>query len=211
MGMKGFKRALLGAATVASLCGVAFPASGQEAVIAACQALPTEAERFDCLADALRLANGQATLTADDVDAAAAAAPTSATSPAAPGVAAAEPRRGGLRVPFFGGRDESEPAVATASAVDPDSFGAEQVMSSRDAGAAPVMNAAVVSSDVVGYMQLEVELDNGQVWRQAQSEKPWDPILDDVPDTVEIRASRFGGYRMLLVEENRSLMVERIR
>lgn len=218
MAYVGFKRAVLGAAGVAALGVFAVPASGQEAVIAACQALPTENERFDCLADALRLASGQATLSADEV-AAAAAAQTPAAAPAAapaavapaPAVAASESRRG-LRLPFFGGSDNEEARVESTSAAAT-GLGAEQVAvrEQRDREAPTVMTAAVVGHQVVGYMQLQVELDNGQIWRQAQSEDPWDDILDDLPEQVEISASRFGGYRMKLVGQNRTMQVDRVR
>jgi hypothetical protein len=228
MAIIGSKGVLLSAVTAAALCGAAFPASGQDAVIAACQALPTETERFDCLADALRLASGQATLSADDVAAAiqapaaaepsaqpSAASPTvvpAVAAPAAPAVAS-ESRRSGLRLPFFGGGSDDEPARVSSTSIAATGLGAEQV-AVREGGGRPaptVMAAAVVSSDVVGYKQLQVELDNGQVWRQAQAEEPWDDILDDAPEQVEIWATRFGGYRMRLVGQDRTMLVERVR
>jgi hypothetical protein len=226
MAYKGFKRALLSAATAGVLSAVAFPASGQEAVIAACQALPSEAARFSCLADALRLASGQASLTADDVAAAAVepaavvAAPAIAPQQAAPeplpaatvATMASEPEpRGGLRLPFLGGRNDDAPATAGSDTVVAASLGAEQVATNETRPEATRVSARVVDSTLVGYKQLQVELDNGQIWRQVQHEEPWDDILNDEPDQVELWPSRFGGYRMLVVNAGLTMNVERVR
>lgn len=233
MAIIGSKRALLGAAAVAAASALAFPASGQEAVIRACQALPTEAERFECLADALRMASGQGTMSAEDVAAAAAAAPqpaptapaaaapvvaasAAASAPAAAAVAATEERRG-FRIPFVGrGRDEAGAGTVGSDSAVAREFGAELVdnparEAERAAEAQTRVVAAVVDMEIVGYQRLQVELDNGQVWRAAQAEDPWDPILDDDPERVELFESRFGGYRMRINDSNRVLMVERVR
>jgi hypothetical protein len=222
MAYKGFKRALLSAATAGVLSFVAFPASGQEAVIAACQALPSEDARFSCLADALRLASGQASLSADDVAAAAAEPAAVAVAPqqAAPeprpaatvATAASEPdSRGGLRLPFLSGRNDDAPATASSDTIVAAGLGAEQVATNETRPETTRVSARVVDSTLVGYRQLQVELDNGQIWRQVQHEEPWDDILNDDPDEVELWPSRFGGYRMLVVNAGLTMNVERVR
>ncbi len=208
MAIIGSKRALLSAAAAVALCAQAAPAFGQEAVIAACQALPTETERFDCLADALRRSSGEATAGDVAIAAPAPVAPQASAPAAAAAVEAtvdSEPRRG--RLPFFGGQREER---VSSDAAEVQAFGQAQIETIREAPARTVMSAAVVSSEIVGFKKLQVELDNGQVWRQVQSEPPWDEILYDTPEVVEIRESSFGGYRMR-VGGNRSVVVERVR
>lgn len=213
------KGALLSAAAAAVLCIAAVPATAQEAVIAACRALPTEAETSNCLADALRLATGQATLSADDLGVDASAQPAApvvaAPAVAAPVPAAAdlgappEPRRG-FRLPFIGGgeRVEAAPAHVASTSAAAAELGAQQVSASD---AAPRVLATVVASEVVGYKQLQVELDNGQVWRQTQSDdRPWDEFDDD-PTSVEIWEHRLGGYRMKLLDRDQTLAVTRVQ
>lgn len=165
----------------ASGCVIGAAASAQEDVIAACQALPTETERFSCLADALRQASGSA-------------AP--AQAPVAPAAEQPEPPR----------IESEQSRVLTAS---PEEFAAEQV-EERPSRDETTLVASVVSSELVGFNRLQVELDNGQIWRQGQAEKAWDMILDGEPSTVEIRPSRFGGYRMT-VDDGRTMSVERVR
>lgn len=170
------------------------PAAAQEDVIAACRALSTEEQRFSCVADALREANGAGVATP------ASSLPEQGPQQAAPASQFGPPQ------PAAPSPQDEQDRVLTAS---PAEFGAERV-EERAAREQSRLTASVVSSELVGFSRLQVELDNGQVWRQAQSEKPWDLILDGEPEAVEIRPSRFGGYRMT-VDADRTMSVERIR
>jgi hypothetical protein len=212
--MQRFGRRLCGLATVAgAFAGVliALPVSaqnGQDAV-ARCRSLTTDAERIACLEAAVMGTGSQ--------PAAPAAAPTPAPATAEP------PPRRGFRlpgVPFIGGGDDerSQPQVFSSEAPEAAELGAEQVANiDRAAGRAPPrgpeprMTAGVVSAREVPYKRLEVELDNGQVWRQTQADENWDSRRYRDPIDVEIWASAFGGYRMRIVEQDRTLRVERAR
>lgn len=183
------------------------PALGQSTGGAAeaverCRALPTDSERISCLEQALLAEPSAASEAAED----------------APDESVFERR--GVRVPglsIFGGRSGSADPIVTSDSPDADAFGAETVTArQRRSGDAPEevvprLVASVVSSTVVPYQRLQVELDNGQVWRQTQSDEPsWNPARDDEPENVEIWPSRLGGYRMLIAGYNRTLKVERV-
>jgi hypothetical protein len=150
------------------------------------------------------------------------AAPATAAAVTAP-----EPgERRGFRLPslpFRGDRSEPETggtgaAVLASDSAEAAAMGAEQVAARGDGSGAdssrpaePRMTAAVVASEIVPYKRLQVELDNGQVWRQVQSDESWDDARYGVPASVEIWPSRFGGYRMLIAEHDLRLRVERVR
>ena len=206
--------ALVGAAVALGVAaaGSPSPARAQEGEIERCRTAQTDAERIACLEDALR---GDA--------------PEAATPPPAPIGASddapdddAEPAREGFRlprVPFIGGRDEapspaaSPPAVVASDSPEADAFGAEQLARATGGGlpAPPRLTAAVVGSREVPYRRLQVELDNGQVWRQVESDEPWNSRRYGDPVDVEIFESGFGGYRMRIVEQDKTLRVERVR
>jgi hypothetical protein len=200
------------AAAIVGIAGCAvlgLPATAQtaEEAIASCRNLPTDAERIACL---------EAALINDDT-------PQAAPAPSAP---ASQPSgRRGFRllaaVPFLGGDvDEDAPqARADASnAITADDLGTEQVATRQPAGGTATRRApdarivaAVVSTREIPYKRLEVELDNGQVWRQTQSGDPWNFSHHRDPEDVEISRSGFGGYRMRVPEHNITIAVERIR
>ncbi|MCP5145636.1 MAG: hypothetical protein H6978_12585 [Gammaproteobacteria bacterium] len=69
---------------------------------------------------------------------------------------------------------------------------------------------------VVGFREyvpglLEIELDNGQVWRQISGDAARVRLTSTEPQAVEMWSSWAGGYRMRLVDSERTLRVERLR
>lgn len=160
-----------------------------------------------------------------------------AAAPAAP--AAATPveetgRRGFLRLPslpFVGGRggeDDSDAAPAApvvaggeaagADALGADALGAEQVADRSGEGRTTRREAearyefTIVDVGESYFGGLEVELDNGQVWRQQRDDGQRIMLRDDDPMTVQVwQSDRYGGYRMRLVEQRRTIRVQRIR
>jgi hypothetical protein len=75
----------------------------------------------------------------------------------------------------------------------------------------PHMVAAVVASSVVPYKRLQVELDNGQIWRETNADQAWDEVRYSPPKSVEIWQTRFGGYRMVIADNDIKLHVERVK
>ena len=72
----------------------------------------------------------------------------------------------------------------------------------------------VVRTHIVGEFRgwegrSKFTFENGQVWQQADSEKRFFPKMTD-PE-VEIRPSRFGGWKMTLVSSGLWIRVNRIR
>jgi hypothetical protein len=58
---------------------------------------------------------------------------------------------------------------------------------------------------------LQFDLDNGQVWRQIDADRQRVRLRSREPLEVEMWASWAGGYRMHLVDMDRTLLVERLR
>ena len=99
----------------------------------------------------------------------------------------------------------------TAPAVE---LGAEQVAKREDIDKEQVrVSASIVQHQLVGTGRLRLTLDNGQVWQQTGDDD--DRIArrlrgrEQIP--VEMWQSRSGGYRMYLVDLDRTLRVRRIR
>jgi hypothetical protein len=93
-------------------------------------------------------------------------------------------------------------------------LGAEQVAEQQGEDRedeADLVRASVVASERVHPDRLQVELDNGQVWRQIESDSQKIYLGGSDPVAIEMWGSRFGGYRMRLVESGRALKVERVR
>jgi hypothetical protein len=174
--------------------------------VARCRAIADEANRIVCLERALL---------AQPPEAVSAVAPAEAPPAAAPGPApaAAEPP---LQASATTGGGET--AVVSSSSAEAEAFGAQSVANrQRRAGdpdapeeVIPRMVAAVASVSEFGYRRLQVELDNGQVWRQTGADEPWDFVRNDAPERVEIWPSRLGGYRMAIADTRKVLRVERI-
>ncbi len=219
-------------AAAAALASTAASAQADVEAVERCRARPTDAERFACLEDHVLGAEAAAPTAeppapplesvapaAEPVSAPAAPpAPPRADSAAAP---AEPPRRRGLlpslRLPLVGGGEDDTRAAAVVDgdAAGADALGAEQVAArAGEGGRAPETRYAftIVSVGESYFGGLEVELDNGQVWRQQRDDGQRIVLREDDPMDVEIwRSDRFGGYRMRLVEQERTLRVQRMR
>lgn len=109
-----------------------------------------------------------------------------------------------------------EPPVEPAppATADADRLGAAQVAARKARRAPPDpgrLTARVEQTEVVPYRRLQVQLDNGQVWRQIQGDTQRITIRGADPLTVEIWEARAGGYQMRLNELGRTIRVERLQ
>ena len=98
-----------------------------------------------------------------------------------------------------------KPAAANA-------MGAEQVTGkSKENVRAERVEAQVSSFAFNGYGKLTVTLDNGQTWQQLDGDGTNLRGRIDADDTiaVDIKRSRFGGYRMTLTPPGKTLRVRR--
>ena len=163
-------------------------------------------------------------------------APVAAAVPAQPATAAAaeETGRRGFgrllpRVPFIGGGDSdggedatavaaAPPAAAAPASVGGNELGSEQV-ALRDGAAfervAQPREDDTVLAEIVAFERLrrgrlQVELDNGQTWRQTDIEAVSLRLREGDPMNVEIWRSGFGGYRMRVADKRPVLKVERL-
>lgn len=205
----------VGGSFVATLmiAALSLPASAQEDARVAterCRALPSEAERLDCMERLVFDLSSSSTQPSLEASEAAPAASAAIEAPEARG----DGERRLFRLPFSGGRDEaaSSAAVEAAAVDEAESFGAERLETRSSESRDPdVMTARVVSYEEAPYQRLRVTLDNGQVWEQREAVPPWREEQFGAPDEVEIFRSRFGGYRLRLVGKNVSMSAERVR
>ena len=123
------------------------------------------------------------------------------------------------------GRGDPPPAPAPRSSAPeadtapvrspaPDGIGARQVRQREPAAEATleaVRDLRVAGYSQVPYRRLQVELENGQVWRQIAGDSQ--RLRADLKrnQTVDIEETRLGGYRLRLNQMGRTLRVERIR
>lgn len=153
-----------------------------ESTLERCASAPSSDARIVCLEQALAAAHG--------VDA---GAPAPETPPAA--------------VP-----EPTEPRPSAPAA--PAALGAEQIAArdrARRADDPERMRAQITDHTIVGYRTLQVQLDNGQIWRQLSADTQRLRLPAEGELTVEIWASRYGGYQMRLEELRRTIRVERVR
>ncbi|MFQ5548004.1 MAG: hypothetical protein ACE5FV_06930 [Woeseia sp.] len=104
----------------------------------------------------------------------------------------------------------------TTEAVESD-IGVEQVearTATREeliAGLKTASGVRVVVYSEVPYRRLQVELENGQVWRQIKGDTQQIRVDLGRNQTVDIAESSMGGYKLRLNEIRRTIRVERIR
>lgn len=115
-------------------------------------------------------------------------------------------------------RERGEPDRTPVTSPEPiDGIGAQQVRSRNQTSAD--LNASLETARgqrvaeyvEVPYRRLQVELENGQVWRQISGDTQRLRVDLDRNQTVDIEESRIGGYRLRLNEMGRTIRVERIR
>jgi hypothetical protein len=179
-------RNALTALSIGTLVATAFAgaAAAQESVIERCRKAANDAERIACLEGALV-----------EKSAAAAGPPEDTVLPARqPGESDALPRM------------EQE-----------EDIGARQVQLRNRSGAdleASLESARglrVARYSEVPYRRLQVELENGQVWRQIVGDTQRLTVDPQRNQTVDINESGISGYKLRLNELERTIRVERIR
>lgn len=171
---------------------VAIP-SELEATLQRCASAESAEARIRCLEGALASALG---VVADD----------SASPPNSPIAATAD------EAPVAS--TEAPPETAPPIPVERPSLGDEQVdareRTSKDASPER-MRARIVGHRTVGYRTLQVNLDNGQIWRQLSADTQRLNLPDDRELTVEVWQTRFGGYQLRIEELRRTIRVQRVR
>lgn len=174
--------------TAAIMVGVAVGEGvlAQSPTADACTGLATQSEEIACLRGALqesRAAQARATQTA----------PQTPVTPA-PSVA---PQR------------STTPTTTTWD------LGAEQVTASRksvDVRPEPQRLRAVATAVSTNYLGLvTLQLDNGQIWQQAEGRGVPLRLKTDRTYPVEISPSGFGGYRMSFGDSGREIVVTRLQ
>lgn len=109
------------------------------------------------------------------------------------------------------------PVAAEPSPTRQHSIGAEQVRARNETSAeiaarlASVTGIKVVVYTEVPYRRLQVELDNGQIWRQISGDTQHIRVDLQRNQTVDIEESPISGYRLRLNEMRRTIRVERIK
>jgi hypothetical protein len=177
-----YARTAISVATlVAALAG---GAAAQESVVERCRKAGSDAERIACLEGAL-VGKGVA----------------KAGSPEDVTPTKSEPAK-------------SSPANASQRGQD---IGARQVQVRNQTGAEIEANLEsahglrVARYSEVPYRRLEIELENGQVWRQIVGDTQRVYVNLERNQTVDIDESRISGYKLRLNELGRTIRVERIR
>lgn len=123
--------------------------------------------------------------------------------------------------------DETAPPTAAEPALDAagaamlakENFGAEDLdktVSERRAereerGELSELKAAVIESGENPYGKVFLVLDNGQVWRQLDSDDTMLRIPRGVDATVTIKRSLFGGYLLTVDQLGRTMRAKRIK
>jgi hypothetical protein len=105
------------------------------------------------------------------------------------------------------------PAPVPSAPVPTGDLGAEQVPGkSKETIREQRIQAKVSALRFNGYHKLTVMLDNGQTWQQLDGDTSnLRGRIDDADDVVvDIKRSRFGGYRMLLTPPDKILRVRRL-
>ena len=107
-------------------------------------------------------------------------------------------------------------AQQSATSSELDSFGEEQVTSRKESnriGSRQRLPAQVVAFDFVGRDKLRARLENGQIWRQSNSDRPnlyrYLRNKDDFP--IELWKTSRGSYRMHIPDANKTIRVERVK
>lgn len=199
-------------ATLAALIACA-TAMAERDPVAACREAATDAARIACLENALRR-HDDAGETAAEAPPAAGPAVPEAPGPATDGMA--EPTASQDPQPRAAEAPEAA-AAETTPAPGADEIGAGQVRArneSREERAARLESASglrVASYRTVPYRRLQVELENGQIWRQVKGDTQRIRVDLERNQTVDIAETGLGGYKLRLNEIRRTIAVERVR
>lgn len=193
-------------------------ASAQPAAIELCREAPSDAARIACLEEALAAQAGAESATGEEAPGQAGEGPPEpASGPPAASVASSA---ADAATNAAAGRDAAHaerPPSQPTPVSPPQRMGAEQVRRRNETSAEAAARLASVSGlevtrySEVPYQRLQVELENGQVWRQIPGDTQH--IRADLKRnrTVDIEESPIGGYKLRLNEMRRTIRVERIR
>lgn len=113
-------------------------------------------------------------------------------------------------------RETRDIADAEDEAAPGDLFGAEQLASTqrarREEAQETRLEAGVVEITVGPLKNVTIVLDNGQVWRQLESDRAViRPHKGDSKLTVSVKKGAVGGYWMTINEISRRIRVKRIK
>jgi len=112
---------------------------------------------------------------------------------------------------------DTEPAGTEGQAQPVSQLGADQVRArseSREERLARLQSASglrVADYSTVPFRRLQVELENGQIWRQIQGDTQRIRVSLNRNQTVDIEESALGGFKLRLNEIKRTIRVQRIR
>lgn len=128
---------------------------------------------------------------------------------APPSAAVAEPERNSplvvaSRPPARPSKADTRPSVNDGG----ENFGFALGLWKRLEGNRPALRANVVRHWRNNLSQLVVELDNGQVWTEIYS---YSAMIPEGETDVEIKAGRFGGYRMRIGDAVGLVQVKRLK
>jgi hypothetical protein len=191
----------------------AIAAANVDDAIAECARISSTGDRILCLEDALRQLSpatesavipevDDEVLVAEDTESTRSGAGHTATAAGA-AVAAAIANQPAAEATSTLATNESQPEL-----------GAEQVARQNGVDEEEIrISAAIVEHTLVGTGRLRLTLDNGQIWQQTgdDDDRIARRIRGETDIAVEMWQSRSGGYRMHLLELDRTLRVRRIR
>lgn len=111
-------------------------------------------------------------------------------------------------------RDAGPLPTISSAETEVDAFGAERVESKRTERERERLNeltAAVVEARVNRFGVITVTLDNGQVWRQLDSDGDRVRLREGTLYNVRIKRGAVGGYRGKFLELGRTIRMKRIK
>lgn len=195
-------------------------ATAEQDAIEACREASTDAARIACLENALRRQEnpGEAAPPAEPV---APEAPEPVADGAPESETAEAPQPAALEGTESAAPPASPRAATQATAPVPKTaaadIGAEQVRArnesreERDARLDSAHRLKVAAYTTVPYRRLQVELENGQIWRQVKGDTQRIRVDLERNQTVDINETGLGGYKLRLNEIRRIIAVERVR
>lgn len=191
----------------------AIAADNVDDAIAECARISSTGDRILCLEDALRQLSPAAESAAiPEVDDEVLVAEDTASIPSSAGETATAT---GAAVAAAIANQPAAEATSTLATNEPQpELGAEQVARQNGVDEEEIrISAAIVEHTLVGTGRLRLTLDNGQIWQQTgdDDDRIARRIRGETDIAVEMWQSRSGGYRMHLLELDRTLRVRRIR
>lgn len=195
--------AIRAAACLLGMAAAAGSPLAQQSAVDRCREAPSDHARIACLERALA---GE-----EAARAGVKAPPAPAPDPVPQPMHDREPAPESAPVPSL------PPEAQSGDEDAPTGIGAEQVRARNETGAereARLESATglrVAAYHEVPYQRLQVELENGQIWRQIKGDTQAIRVDLDRNRTVDIEESTLGGYKLHLNEMRRTIRVERVK